>query len=388
MARGSTLFIQQARDNRVNQLMPGPGETVVGGANGPAKSRDLVRLNGRAPLKAWYAALAKVATTPADLLHIGTSLTEGGAMTSRTNRWQALLRDKLRARYQPAGVTGGEGYVPGYYVYGTLTDPWTGAIGVDTSFGLGRRDAVLNSTNTTISLTVTCTSFDLFYAKWASGGNFTVSIDGGAGTTLNSTNATQVDGVKWNSGALTAGSHTITITRTTGTINICGVMVYNGDETKGIRMWDGGRGGADSLTFVDPSAPRWLDNVTTIQPALVTIELGANDYSTNIAPATFQSRVQTLIANVRGACTLAPSIALIVAHQRGDAPSAQYPWQSYVDALYTIAASDGNLAVLDLGPRTIGTPWNYGIVAADKVHLADPAGSVLWANALAAFLEP
>jgi lysophospholipase L1-like esterase len=305
-----------------------------------------------AALRAYHTALAKRATTPVDILTIGTSITEGTKATAFANRWVDLLRDKLRAKWQPAAIAGGRGYVSANYANPPDSgQAFTQAGGsFSTSFGLGRRTRFLTASGHTLTLVFTGTGLDLFYAKGNSG-NFTITVDGGAPTTVSWTTIPAVDGIVSQVRGLSVASHTVVIAWVSGVVLINGAMVYNGDEAAGIRTWEGGHGGAESALYVDPAIPRWIDNVATIQPDLVVIELGTNDYAAARGSTSLIANLQSLVANIRAVCTVAPSIVLVVNHDRGDVVAPPVAWSSYVAAIYTYAAADGNVALFDIDDR-------------------------------------
>lgn len=372
------------------------------------KNRRLSRVE---PYRVFRTAVAKRDGRPVNILEIGDSLIEGAKVSTLEKRHVSLLRDQLRSYYPTPGVTGGRGYVcADYYAAGdgtleafTFTAGFSDTTGSDSKghVGLGRRARVLSTATAAIAITQDCSSFDLIYKANTGGGtSVDVVIDGGAPTTVSTVDATGIDGKLWNSGALTPGSHTITVTRNAGTTYVEGIMFYNGDENAGIRMWEGGLGGARSFSFNAPDG-NWIGCVKTTNADLVLIELGCNDwwYNSgvvsppygNYPPASVKSNIQTLITNVRGQLDVDPSIALVIAHARGDASvtPGQVPiddWSEFVDAIYSIADDDPSIGIIDMNNELGPEPWVYGapsvgLLDSDKVHIND-YGSKLYADTI------
>ncbi len=355
-------------------------------------------------------AIANRMSSPVDIMCIGDSLTEGARASTLETRWVNVLRDLLRAAYPTPGITGGFGYIPAqYYTTGPNNNSQVFTLGgtanvlADTTFGLGKRSVVLDASGEKINASgVVCSSFDVVYTQGTTQGVVGVSIDGGAVVT-HATNGATSSGTRWNAGALTPGPHDIEISWQSGNkVDLEGIMVYNGDESAGIRMWEGGHGGFKAGFFDISAAPTyWQECVTNVQPDLVLIELGANDwwYNSgvvsgsygNFAPAQMKTYLTNIINGIRARCTIPPSIALLIAHDRGDASQVVgqvplLPWNDYVAAYYELAAADPSIGIIDMRnimgpvPYTVGAP-SYGQLHVDKVHLVD-SGNTTYANAI------
>lgn len=353
----------------------------------------------RAALRPFWTALAKRESSPVDILCIGDSLTEGAYVSTIEKRWVARLRDKLRAAYPTAGVTGGQGFIsanyhtigpgnPGVEVNQVMTQTG-GSTDAGYTLGLGRRYRKFTTTGN-VSATVTCSSVDAIYTQGTSRGTLGLSIDGGAAATI-ATAGGLLATKKFNSGALTPGSHTVTVSwQSGGEVDVEGIMVYNGDETKGIRLWESGHGGVETDFF---NGGFWQTGIRNIAPALVTICLGVNDlmfntganYPSNLVPG----RIQTLIASIRAQCDTAaiayPTFLLVIPHQV--AGSYLEPWANYVNALWTVALADPAIAILDLTELVGIATTASGLFATDLIHLNDVGGE-FWANAIMGAIAP
>jgi lysophospholipase L1-like esterase len=322
------------------------------------------------PLRTWLAALAKRDTGPADVFALGDSITEGVGVSSKGARWVELLLTNLRAWAQPAGVTGGEGFVPIAYNLNNFQQRWTitGTFGTNVfaqSYGPGLRAYQLNS-GVTASLTFTGTGCDILYPKGSWGGTMQVSVDGGAATNVPQFNATAADGFRYQGirGLDPGVPHTVTVTAS-GVILLSGAVVYNGDEAQGVRLLEAGKSGITCASFVTNLAAVQAQ-ATTLAPSLVLINLGTNDYNAGTTAAAFQTSLQTLVQGIQTA-----------------APSA---WQPYRTAVVAVAAATG-AAVFDIGAR-------YGDAKADTLGLTtdhthpNAAGHRLYADSLTDFLLP
>lgn len=325
----------------------------------------------------------------------GDSLTEGQGTTTITNRWSDRLRDNLRTRFPTTGVTGGYGYIAARSIVtstsyglvtlaGTPTPPSTG-------YGYGRRTSqVQNSTQTITLNAIAATEIDVYYTQ-GGGGTFAWAVDGGSTTNQATTGATGPQKVR----VLSSGggtSHTVVISWVSGNNIINGFDVFNGDATKGIRVHNGGFNGAKAADFVPlhSSQNYWADHLasTLLNPALVLIAIGANEFKTGDSVSTYQTNLASIISSARTYASLA-SICLVVEHQLGGVTVVN-PWSEYAAANYAVAAADGNVAVFDLWQRLGPTPAaeTHGVIlASDHQHYTDE-GNQFVADALAGFLAP
>lgn len=349
-------------------------------------------------LRQYHRALMNRANAPVDIICIGDSETEGYKATvfgADGTRYPDVLREAIRDRWQPAGIAGGEGYVPAGH-QAPVTDRWTYSGGAEAhTWGLGRRARLLNASGNTMSITVQCTGIDILWAGSSLTDVFSYAIDGGSATNVDTTlgaltggNVTQIRG-------LSSGSHTLLISRVSGSSVIEGIMVYDGDESLGVRMWEAGHStykSGDYVGLASASGREWIHSVGTAQPDLVLIALGVNDYYFGDDPSVLRANLTQLVADVRGECTVHPSIVFIVQPKRDDTAAAVEPYSAYVNAVYAAARSDGNVGVINLDVRFWAgseTPYasGVGLIDVDKIHPTD-LGYAYWARAVAGYLEP
>jgi lysophospholipase L1-like esterase len=306
---------------------------------------------------------------PFDWVCWGTSMTEGGPANGapevalgRQVRWLDRLQLTLRSRYPLlTPVTGTVGYIPAFYqtffVAGTTANGRVTPAGVTYSgnliavgSGLASRSLALTTTSDWIQFTFTGDSVDVFGGTLATASTTaTVSVDGGAAQAWNLPTSAR-KATKFSVTGLTAGSHTIRITGgSVGNVAIDGIMPYNGDRTKGIRIWDGGKGSAKIGDYGTDSTSLIFQSMGLIQPRMLTIEFGFNEYFGNVDPALFQTQLTNSVSWMIAPVTVKPTVQFIVFPEPSITGAARtYPYQAYVDAVYAAAAATPNSFVTDL----------------------------------------
>lgn len=377
--------------------------------------------------------LARADTVPFNYFACGDSVTEGtGAGDNLSSdavqsgpyfdqRYisiftQALQRQWTTVGQKASGATapGGLGFVNTFSNVNNATSTnsayWVmsgGGSGANSDGFLGARYYNFASSETA-TLHFTGTSFIIHSQRSNSTAlSIAITIDGGSSIPITiASGGGNSNQFTWDSvtgsgapGALTAGTHTVVITQanTLSTLFIKGVTIRNGDDANGIRCWDNGHFGDTSTTYTSGNGAGTISKMTdilTLAPAhLVTIELGLNDYQNGIAPATFQTNIQTLISNIKGLVTnWTPSFVILIPYQRGDVGSPTYPWAQYVTALTNVAAADAtNVTTVDFSTRipspVVGNSYARGLVNQDGVHPTRSGAKLLGlttANVLAA----
>jgi lysophospholipase L1-like esterase len=248
-------------------------------------------------------------------------------------------------------------------------------------FGLGRRSVNLGASGAKATVTFTGTSFSLLYTGGPATNNIQVTIDGGNAQVINTnTPAGITSGLRWDSGPLTAGSHTVEFAwNSGGGAVINGIMVFNGDENAGIRVWESGHAGDNAGLLVQPSTGgKWIGDVATVKPDVIVLEFGINDWRTSggyDAP-TFQTNMTTLIAALRVQAPLAPIVLFIPPMASGGVPHGS--WSAYRDVYYALAAADATLVLCDVGSRIGPTTGNtFPLFTADNLHPNDQGYSMI-----------
>ena len=284
--------------------------TGIGSLSATVAEREIVTANftGTGTLsatatKSWtsWRDLVNAALTAQTMttLVIGDSISEGQGASARGNRWIDKMNDGLKSLYQPGGVTGAStGYLPGYYAASGIGTPYSSVSGGSeyAAGSLGERSYRFTGAGS-ITYTVTGTSADLYAAT---GGTYSWAVDGGSATNVSPSGYT-----KTHISLGSAGSHTITITRVSGTVTFGGVMVFNGDESSGIRVVD-----ASHYSWMTTDFDSDLYTIyNQVSPDLVLFATGINDTQTD---AQIKANVQNMIAQTRAACTKEPAIVVVI----------------------------------------------------------------------------
>lgn len=307
-------------------------------------------------LRKWYGALASVYSAPANILVIGDSNSEGSGAGSYDLRWQKVLQDILRKRFQPPSVDGAEHpYVTASpRVIPALTGhPATATGGGQASYGLGlrardfARDGIQSMT-----YTFKGDRFKILHTKGPSAGRMQIVIDGAPGIVVDTWKAAPLTfGNVWDSGALTYQTHTVVLTRSAGTnepLFIEGFLAFNGDLSAGIRVIDAARHGATVSTFTGSTT--WQSAVAAAGPyGLCIMPWGANDSTIPTSAEAFRAGLVALIASLRSSAGFSGSILLVEMPKRGKA--SETTWTGYRAAIEAVAAGDPDIAALDLRRR-------------------------------------
>ncbi|MGY2067615.1 cutinase family protein [Blastococcus sp. SYSU DS0619] len=323
---------------------------------------------GSAALAAFLAARADSAAGrgPLDVVVVGDSVAEGRDV-GKGNRWVDTLLNLMRDRYQPPGIAGGEGYVPAYYAAGGMTDRFTfgGTSTLGSQYGFGMRaNHMPSGAGNSMTATFTGTSFELHYASSRNTGTITVSVDGAPGTPVPTAGGdyTPSDGGSWTSPPLSRGTHTVTLTNTSGrTVLVEGISVYDGDESAGVRLWEAGHSGWQAEDYANrPTAAQHGQAVASAAPHLVVVALGYNDVVAGFTAAQFRDYLTATVAHLRGPDVGPdPSVLIVGYPRRTDVPAAA--WDAYLQAMAGVAADQG-YAFADLS-----TLPDFGM-SADGVH--------------------
>jgi len=331
------------------------------------------------------AGLANRDYAPFNVVCLGDSITEGQGATTFARTYRQTLLRRLRERYPVSGVVGGRGFI-GSIKTGFTSGTWpvvsSGAIGTDQNYGPKRQAAILSAAGHSLTFTLQGTSVDLMYAQATTTGTISYTIDGGSATTFNTAAGTAVvDGgyvTRINLGA--SGAHTLVVSYSSGgSCYIEGVVEYDGDETKGIRLHDAGHHGWTSANWANRGGFNyWMRSIKTLSPDLLIFALGANDVTSGTITAAQQlANFQTILGYIRGTgCN--PSVLVTPMFQRSETtPSV---WADYVQNAYTLAASDPMISVCDLSARMpaagLAGTGSLGLYA-DTVHPTDKGHSMM-----------
>jgi len=361
---------------------------------------------GNHALAQWATAIDNRSSKPATWVIWGDSVSEGQGSSTVAGRWANQTLNGLRNKYSVSGVTGGFGYIPAFYgTYGPdsqwSTDPtlsgnasWNIAKddGNDgqqfgNGAGLGMLTVTLKSGGSD-TFRVTGTSIDILYNygsgtfgyKVDSGGTTNVSASGGSG-------ATGSKHVAFSSG----GSHTVTISGVSGSVVLEGIMTYNGDENKGIHLYDGAQSGTTSGDFAAQAA-NMAAITASVKADLVTIEIGGNDYNRSSGPPSqTTANIKAMVNDIRSAGKAVghvPSIVIVIVYPiSGGNDSFGYSDSAYNAAIKSVATDDPTLGFLDFTSfgATAGQP-NPLLSSYDDSHPSN-AGQTKLATMVESYLE-
>lgn len=363
-------------------------------------------------LTPWFAGLSGRLSARCNVVCLGDSVTEGmhasgPPSTGFENRWLARLRDMLRARYPTQGIAtgGGRGYI-GAASTGETSFTWpttiAGSPATASTSGPKAKFMQLNASGQSITCRLVGDAADIMWTQASFGGTFSWAVDGGQATNVSTNGASTVDGKTTHISLGSPGSHTLVLSWKSGKSNIDGVIEYNGDYSRGIQVHDAGHYGWQTSSWVSAlgggAASGPAAGIAALSPSAVIITLGSNDQYTGVPPATFQSRLQTIITDLEARLAKPyPAFILNMLPPRVSQSSMTFPWSQYVTAAYNIAAVDTSgpggtsiVSVMDftLVPTMPGADTDvYGFwQSGDVVHPSNK-GHEMIADCLAAFLS-
>ncbi|SDT74312.1 SGNH/GDSL hydrolase family protein [Actinoplanes derwentensis] len=375
-------------------------------------------------LRTWHAALAGRHYSPAVIAAIGTTATEGVGVTAYGRDYLGQLATALRTRFpvspeiageayielrrrhgQPA-VGGGAATVGGNFVsaWSEMGDwgsyPWPAVRSGGTANGTtgwGLRAVQFSAAGQTLTYSFVGSSVHVWYGILAGGGTFSVTIDGVVVAASVTTDSTVTGGnARWMSPVLPPGQHQVVITclapGSAGTY-VHGFATFHGDEGRGIQVYNGGHSGRVTADFTTQSTG-WAPRLATIQPHLVIIELGFQDWRMNVAVATMKANLKTIIATVRANTTTSPSFVIIGSPKLTNLALTQ-DFALFTTAWREIVAEDtagiggSGVAYFDLAARQTAPATNnsLGLYGSDQLSPTDK-GAAHIADALTAFLAP
>lgn len=328
-------------------------------------------------LQAFYDKVIDATDTPVNIVAIGDSISVQSIGTSYGWPWQVRNSMTKRAGVSSGGVNG---------VYTTTAAgnflKSTSATGSNSTTGIGGYATSMTS-GQTITHTFTGDGFSVLYGTNPSFGSLEIR-DGVGGTlldTVNTSSATKSSNI-WTSGALANTSRTVEIT-SVGSNIVEFIQPYNGDRTKGVRIWPATHVGYTSTDF-NGTAALALDLIDNLEAGpgvdLVIIATGTNDSS-------YPTEANTLRATV-ASHTSAPIVMWLpyvstsgFSQSEHDAGRDNFIANNipYIDT--NIFA--GSIATID----NVHPTDNSRILIADSIYAGiggDPIGQV--ANKLASFI--
>lgn len=336
-------------------------------------------------------ALAGRFFAPFDIVFIGDSIVEGWGSTTPENRFVTRFLTALRNAYPTPGVSGGHGYLPSGFrenpEVGLFAPPTTYNLGRGyaagnavrgNEYGLGRYSVVIGATGVTSdglggavgagfirhTLVSPITSIDICLRQLYAGAQLELSWDNGS--TWSALSVPSIGEATIRATPPSRGTYDIRIRHKTGSpIVVEGLMTYDGDETSGIRLWQGGKSGSATSQYTSGA---WTDALTRTAADLIVIEWLTNDAVT-VTPATFAANLVTIINNVRSKL---PGVPILLAP-----PLARtgplHPWADYITALRTATAALSGVVVFDVNERAT----NSAALQVDGLHPTNTGHALL-----------
>jgi hypothetical protein len=402
-----SVLVEGATDAAVAEQVTSGPETVaalsatIGTAVAPKLDRsklgwEAIQTQNYKALQPWFAALGNRDTTPAKVIWLGDSVTEGLGASARpgTKRYIDKVLSRLRTKYPTTGIGagGGLGYYPTQYAGGTALSAVTygGTTTADlTASGLGLRSRILDSTDDYVQWTVTGTSVDLLYQKKSATAVLGWSVDGGAVTNLETMGSGGADTGSLRITLGASGSHTVRVAYVSGApVQPEGVYVFDGDETKGIHIYEAGHHSYEASHFIPAGNDSPIIRMASINANLLVIALGENEFLHNKTSASLRANLVSIVTKLKSYTNPDPAIMFVINMEAKYATPLE-PWANYVTAIYG-AASDTAAAVVDMSLRmpTIGSAEALALgLYGDDYHLNDK-GNAMFTEPLVEALSP
>ena len=384
----------------------------IGAVPAPTLTAENLNAARTAALRPARAGLANRDYARTDMVFWGTSMTEGGpgvgnggaGPSNGWRRWLDKLQLNLRNRLALAQpVTGSTGYIPAFLqtfnaggtaAYSRVTPNGVSYSGNLTGYGsgLGNRSLGLVAATDWIQFTFTGDAFDLFLSTHSTASTVCkIEIDGAVDQATYTLPAQTLKSTYYRKTGLTVGSHTVKVTWvSTGPVVVDGLKPYNGDVSKGVHVWDAGRGSAKIQDIGNPpsSGQRPFLQMGLVQPTLAGVEWGFNEYFGNITSAAFKTNLTAFVNACAANVTTPPTFLFIIWPEPKHPSTPVEPYANYVQAIRDVAAATTNGVVVDFGeriPKAVSEA--SGLFYSDQVHWSDK-GSAYVADVLAEVIVP
>ncbi|MEU8662184.1 SGNH/GDSL hydrolase family protein [Actinoplanes philippinensis] len=329
------------------------GVAVTAAASGPARASSPATA---LPLLTWHAALANRRYAPAVVAVLGSSSSEGVGASGPGRGYVPVLTENLRTAFPVAGAPGGANYVAAWG-----TPRWWPVTGGGTrvnTAGWGLKAVDLAGPEESLTYRFSGTSVQVWHD-----GAPEIVVDGGT-----------------------------VVVRGPGRIH--GFVTFDGDEEKGIQVFNGGHGGRTSGDFTERAAA-WAPRLRSIRPHLVILQLGINDWRIGVSAAEMKRNLLTIIETVRTSSGTDPSF-VVYGTPRVGADRRIQDYTRFTEAWREIAAEDtggpggaSGVAYFDLAARqpSPSSDNTHGLYGDDLVHMTD-RGAAFTADALLSFIRP
>lgn len=316
-----------------------------------ATSGQVSTVNKAVALRRFRAGISRMMTGGArvNIALLGDSVGEGWVTGNQQNFYYRMRDELLRQ----LGLTASQGYHRRASPNDLNSPKFSTGID-DNSLGFGHRSNKLLVGNSTGVLAANpTTGFTVNWRRYnGSIGDCSVIIDAGAPTTLTGA----LGSLPANQGycgstqyfPLASGAHTIQVDQAGGfAATLCSVYVHHGDENT-ICVWNGARSGWATSNYATEG--EWADLLGTLQPELLIVELGINNWQggTPDKIAAYRSGLVTAVTNARKAssrltglpgATCDPSIVFLMPWVTNNVSATT--WSAFRGALYDAANTVG-----------------------------------------------
>jgi lysophospholipase L1-like esterase len=182
---------------------------------------------------------------------------------------------------------------------------------------------------------------------------------------------------------LPRGKWTFELSVNTGTPVVDMVYVFDGDWSRGVRVYNlahGGIGSADLMAnntqanTAATNAPKLELFDTGRGVDLYVLYVGAGDYSGGVSGATFQANLEAIIDKYRAAQTRVPAFLLVSHFARYDNVSPTVPWSTYKAAMKAVTKTRAQTDYIDLEnwfPVSQAADTDDDLVDSSGVHLTN-----------------
>jgi lysophospholipase L1-like esterase len=309
----------------------------------------------------------------ASVMGFGSSTMEGHGVTTYERRNMRVLERGLRK--SPGGgfvLPGRVNTFPGYY---SSLSGGASIAASNESPGWAGRTAVLRDADdaVTFSPPPETTAVRVWYGQYSGGPTVSFSVDGGGAQTFPTTGTT--DRFKASGWAvISPGSqHTITFTKPSGGFAyIRGLEWSVSDSSTGVRVFEGGHAGWTTADFASAgSIAQWQPAVAAVQPDLVVMQAGPNDFTGGVPLATTSANLDAIVAAVNAAMTAPCSWMFVLPSAAGSASPDQAAYDGFA-RMYQAAADRAGAYLVDVrgalpSPGAVGNRYTTG----DNTHFDD-----------------
>jgi hypothetical protein len=182
---------------------------------------------------------------------------------------------------------------------------------------------------------------------------------------------------------LPRGKWTVEFSIASGTPVLDMVYVYDGDVTRGVRVYNLSHGGTGTTDFAANNTQ--ANTAATNAPKLEAFDtgrgmdlyiyyIGAGDYAGGVTAATFQANIEATIDKYRAAQTRVPAFLLVNHFARYDVTSPTFAWSTYKAAMKAVTKTRAQTDYLDLEnwfPVSQAADTDDDLVDSSGVHLTN-----------------